>query len=232
MIDRIYRTLLVLLNKEKRGTVTPVEFNLLANKVQSQILYEYFSGEAVTVFRASKGYNAKGYANLEKYIDQVLDYFSKESALTISTDKYPLPSDIYLLNDNGLTYVDASSQVIPIEYSDKKTLNYSVLSAAPPSLSFPVFERLDDSNVKVYPSTIITAITCKYTRLPLAPNWTFDASSGAFNISDVNYQDFELSPSEEFNILNKMMYNFGIILRDADIVNSLSQQQSTAQAGN
>ena len=41
-IDTVYQTVLALANKEQRGYITPLEFNLLANQVQLEIFEEYF----------------------------------------------------------------------------------------------------------------------------------------------------------------------------------------------
>jgi len=41
-IDTVYQRVLALANKEQRGYVTPLEFNLLANQAQMQIFEQYF----------------------------------------------------------------------------------------------------------------------------------------------------------------------------------------------
>ena len=41
-IDTVYQRVLALANKEQRGYITPLEFNLLANQAQMQIFEQYF----------------------------------------------------------------------------------------------------------------------------------------------------------------------------------------------
>ena len=41
-IDTVYQRVLALANKEQRGYVTPLEFNLLANQAQLDIFEQYF----------------------------------------------------------------------------------------------------------------------------------------------------------------------------------------------
>tara|TARA_R110002012_G_scaffold297578_1_gene495603 strand:- start:2446 stop:3144 length:699 start_codon:yes stop_codon:yes gene_type:complete len=41
-IDTVYQRVLALANKEQRGYITPLEFNLLANQAQQQIFEQYF----------------------------------------------------------------------------------------------------------------------------------------------------------------------------------------------
>ena len=42
-VNTVYRTVLLLLNKEQRGYMTPTEFNSIANQVQLEIFEQYFS---------------------------------------------------------------------------------------------------------------------------------------------------------------------------------------------
>ena len=41
-IDNVYQKVLVIANKEQRGYITPLEFNLLANQAQQDIFEQYF----------------------------------------------------------------------------------------------------------------------------------------------------------------------------------------------
>ena len=41
-INSVYQKVLALANKEQRGYITPQEFNLLADKAQSEIFENYF----------------------------------------------------------------------------------------------------------------------------------------------------------------------------------------------
>ena len=41
-VDKVYKTVLLILNKEQRGYMTPDEFNKTATKVQLDIFEQYF----------------------------------------------------------------------------------------------------------------------------------------------------------------------------------------------
>ena len=41
-INSVYKKVLTIANKEQRGYMTPVQFNLLANQVQQSIFEQYF----------------------------------------------------------------------------------------------------------------------------------------------------------------------------------------------
>ena len=41
-VDKVYKTVLSILNKESRGFITPDEFNKVANQVQLELFEKYF----------------------------------------------------------------------------------------------------------------------------------------------------------------------------------------------
>ena len=41
-VDTVYQRVLAIANKEQRGYITPLEFNLLANQAQLSIFENYF----------------------------------------------------------------------------------------------------------------------------------------------------------------------------------------------
>ena len=41
-VDQVYKTVLLIINKEQRGYLTPDEFNKLATQVQLEVLDGYF----------------------------------------------------------------------------------------------------------------------------------------------------------------------------------------------
>ena len=41
-VDTVYQRVLAVANKEQRGFITPLEFNLLANQAQMEIFEQYF----------------------------------------------------------------------------------------------------------------------------------------------------------------------------------------------
>ena len=68
-IDSVYQKVLALANKEQRGYITPLEFNLLANQAQDIIFEQYFyeikqwndsgSGNSTNIIKAIKYANSK-----------------------------------------------------------------------------------------------------------------------------------------------------------------------------
>ena len=62
-----------------------------------------------------------------------------------------------------------------------------------------------------------TDIQAQYIRYPKTPNWTYIAVANgdpAFNQSNADYQDFELSPDDETSLVFKILQYAGMSIRD------------------
>ena len=110
MIDKIYKTLLTLINKEIQGYVTPTEFNLLANNVQLEIFREYFEDENRDKNKNNRGLTNKGYSNLDFNQRKRIEQFSRFASITPESLESSstsvilnLPTDLYFIVDDGIT---------------------------------------------------------------------------------------------------------------------------------
>jgi hypothetical protein len=214
MIDLVRSTVLTILNKENNGYVSPAEFNMLANNVQYEIYREYFEDINKDSVRANRGLSSTGYGNLPFKERQRITQFSSAASVTKSNGVFSLPSDLYFIEQDGIT--TASNKVV--EEVERSSISYLQGSSAAPTAAHPVYESMGDS-INVVPSTIEN-INLRYLRKPLKPNWTYMSLNGdpIFNVSDNSYQDFDLHPSEFSNIVNRILMYFGVNLREADIV--------------
>tara|TARA_R100000734_G_C3284561_1_gene77516 strand:+ start:43 stop:885 length:843 start_codon:yes stop_codon:yes gene_type:complete len=82
-INRVYQKVLLLINKEQRGYITPQEFNLLADAAQKEIYENYFY--------QAKNSNAKikdddDYTDTLEIIEQKLDTFYTQGLLVANED--------------------------------------------------------------------------------------------------------------------------------------------------
>ena len=60
-INTVYQRVLALANKEQRGYITPLEFNLLANQAQMEIFEQYFYD--INLYNRAPG-NSTEYADM------------------------------------------------------------------------------------------------------------------------------------------------------------------------
>lgn len=216
MIDLIYQIVKTILNKELRGNITPDEFNKIAKQVQDEIYAEYFGDNNLQQNKQNRGLTNKNYANLPKLVRQKIARFHKLATLSydVGSSNFDLPADLYFIEDNGLLY---GTNVI--EETQGADFGYMSASVAAPSVTFPVYENYMDE-VKVYPATIITGVTCRYLRKPADPKWTYTSVGDVelFDDTIVDYQDFEIHVSELPTIVVSMLSYLGMNIKEADVV--------------
>ena len=80
-VDQVYKTVLLIINKEQRGYLTPSEFNKLATQVQLDIVDTYFE----TINQQSRGpQNETEYSNRLKTAQESLDTFKEIGPFTFT----------------------------------------------------------------------------------------------------------------------------------------------------
>jgi hypothetical protein len=212
-INTVYQKVLAIINKENRGYLTPQEFNLFANQAQAEIFEQYFFDLNQYKRLAS---NDTEYADLYKITDEKLSKFKKSTTLVYSTDSFQIPSDLHKLGT--LTYNN-----IELEKVDQKTLNeYTSSKLTNPTTNNPVYIQSIanislDWNIKVYPTSIISGISCTYVRKPSIPQWGYTQVDGTALYNAGQSQNFELHPSEETNVVLKILLYTGISIKDPNI---------------
>ena len=94
-VNKVYRTVLSIINKEGRGFLTPDQFNRIGRQVQLDLLERAFFDYNKALNKVKANITNNGYANIHNNIKEKIDIFSKEAALVISTGVAPVPSDLY-----------------------------------------------------------------------------------------------------------------------------------------
>tara|TARA_R110000796_G_scaffold23144_1_gene66653 strand:- start:1609 stop:2319 length:711 start_codon:yes stop_codon:yes gene_type:complete len=225
MIDTIYKTVLTILNKENQGYISPTEYNLLASNVQQEIFRSYFEDENLDKNKENRGISNRGYSNLPFNQRQRITPFAKQSPLsttsiTTTHTVFDKPTDLYLLEDNGVSS-STGKLISEVERSSVVTL---MNTEAAPTTSYPVYEDVG-KKLQVYPKTI-ESISLRYIRKPLEPKWTYyllDNGGEVYNPANASFQDFELHPSEFSNIVIRMLSYSGVTLREEQVVQIAEQ---------
>lgn len=221
MIDTIYKLILTLLSKDRDGTVSPTEFNLVAHNVQQEIFRNYFEDYNGDKNKENRGMTNRGYANLAKNERNRIQQFAADPLDIIgSGGVFNLPNDLYFIEDEGV--VTSSDQVHPYSLVDEVEIgkvNIMNKTLAKPTLLYPIYEKYK-SKIIVSPSTI-TKVNVRYIRKPKFPNWTYYMLSNnqpMFNPADSSFQDFELHESEFSNIVVKILSYFGLTIREEEVL--------------
>lgn len=210
-VDTVYQRVLSILNKEQRGYLTPVEFNLFANQAQLDIFEQYFYD--INQFGRLHG-NDTEYSDMLNILNEKIDLFSTTDDLTYSTDKFSEPTDLYRLGT--IIYTDGSEQ-IEAERINKNEFLYIMSSPiAKPRNTRPIYIR-DQSGIKVYGDTELTSgVKCNYIRKPAKVNWAYINVFGDALYNATDSTDFELHPSDELELVHKILAMAGLSVRDAE----------------
>ncbi len=224
MIDQVYKTLQTIVNKEQDGYVSPEEFNDLSKQVQDNIFRSYFEDHNRDKNKENRGLTNESYGNLVHNQEERINQFSVTTTIAQAGGVYPLPSDLYFIEDYGI--ITSTNKVV--DKLVKSKVGYLNNSISGPTDTYPVYERMP-SNVTIYPNTITGDITIRYVRQPLDPKWTYTEVAGdpLYNPSALDHQDFELHPSEFPNIVLEMLTYFGINLREGEVIQVAEQLKNT-----
>lgn len=144
---------------------------------------------------------------------------------------------VVLLDSNIFTSISQtyaifrSSNAVEIEkvtQSKAGILNTSLLTA--PSAMFPIYTQQSDV-LSVYPVSykLIGQVVASYFRYPKRPKWTYItlvSGEPAFDQSQLDYQDFELSEDYEYKLATKILEYAGMSIRETEVAQfGMIQQQ-------
>lgn len=212
-VDTVYKTVLLILNQQQRGYMTPDEFNKVATQVQLNI-FEKYEDDLNQQYRMPQ--NDTEYAGRVKNIEENLQFFQRTGA-TAGTNPFTLtPTDIYRL---GTVFYKGSELT---QYAQRNEVTQLLLSPlTQPTTTFPIY-LYENNNLYVYPTSIVTAtdITFSYLKTPADIVWDYTQGSlgqFVFNAGG-NTQDFELNVSEQTNVITRILAYAGVIINDPNIV--------------
>ena len=93
-VDTVYQRVLTIANKEQRGYITPLEFNLLANQAQLEIFENYFV--ELNQALAIPG-NESEYSDIIKTLNEKTSVFKTHASLAEVGSFVVYPGDMYKL---------------------------------------------------------------------------------------------------------------------------------------
>jgi hypothetical protein len=216
-IDTVYQKVLAIANKEQRGYITPQEFNLFADQAQMDIFEQYFYD--INQFNRLHGNNTE-YSDMLNLLEEKISIFKNSKLLDYANnipyhDKF---TQLYRLGTLETEYGQAQK----VTYNEYLNMKNSALLK--PTLSRPVFIE-DEKGYKVYPN-FKQDVTCKYIKKPETAKWGYNVIGGnALHDSTIS-TDFELHPSEENNLIIKILALAGIAIKDLNIYQVATQEDN------
>lgn len=218
-VDKVYKVVLYILNKEQRGFLTPVQFNGLARQAQLDLFEKSFYDYNRAVIKGDRIGFSSEYGDIAANIQEKIDIFAKQATLTFTSGIASEPNDLYrtvLLVTNGDTEVEQ------VKKTELAYLNSSKLTA--PSTSYPVYYSEGD-NIKIFPTTITSAVI-DYIKKPADPAWGFTGGgNSAYVYSAGASTDFELHPSEEVMLVTKILAYAGVIVNDPTVIQAAQTKE-------
>jgi len=222
-IDLVYKTCLVLANSDIRGNVTPADLRLIINNVVNEIYEEYLFVVNQMTNRENRGLMNGGLENMPDKIREKIQYFLQDAPATFVTTLFQLPSDLRYFDS---VYFNDTTEIKPTKNAREFKLVGNFVHTKPTE-EYPIYLK-QGTTIKVLPTTIQDNVTVFYLRNPLIAKWTYTVVSGAelFNPSALDFQDIDLHPSEEVNVILRTLHKFGINLKEQEIV-AITQNMKT-----
>jgi len=233
-IDTVYQRVLALANKEQRGYITPLEFNLLANQAQLDIFEQYFYD--INQNERLPG-NDRQYSDVEHMLNEKISAFEIEQGNWIPTTVgggHNLPADLYSIGQ--IIYTENGVGRICEEVTTKEYMRLQNSPLAGPTNRRPVYIRFRslgqtsgvESGIRVYGdggAILNTPISITYIKIPDRVEWGYNviAKKALYNAS--NSTNFELHNSEETKLVIKILELAGIIINKPGLITVAAQKE-------
>ena len=239
-VDKVYKTVLYILNKEQRGYMTPDEFDKVGQQVQLEIFENYFEelNQQLRTVQIQNEFSER----LQQLEDKISTFEVEANANWANAGYYYLPPNVHRIG----TISYSGSIVQPMQKDDLLLLLKVPLSA--PSKSYPVYVQSGQHQSSAGPPPVLNdiiyvypdgptgisgtgnVVKVNYIKKPDQIKWNYTVlANGAYQYSPAGTVEFEVDASEQTElIINILMYS-GIIIRDPAIIQTAAKlaQQDT-----
>ena len=240
-IDTVYQRVLAISNKEQRGYITPIEFNLLANQAQLEIFDQYFYD--LDQFKRKQEIPSRGQeTDLTSFSDSIESIKKKLSVFTTIQSLLP-----------GMTNYQTLIGVLPV-YSTGKifangvevklvTLNEldNLLNSnfhKDALFRNPVYieSNVSGEDVRVWDGVqtttgrMTTGVTCEIITEPPAVRWGYDIIGEKALYNAGTSVNFLLHDSEETELVFKVLGLAGVVMNKPGLTSiAMSKETSKIQ---
>ena len=239
-VDTVYKTVLLILNKEQRGYMTPDEFNKTATQVQLDIFEQYFEDLNQQLRVPQSDYD---YSDRQMSIDEKISPFKTEGNCAYSSGKFNLP----ILDTDGNTVINSGAEPTATQVSFYKlgtpiftpttgfdtelqrlprnefyNIEKSPLTAS--TEDFPTY-LYESNKLTVRPTSITSGVSTSFIRKPKNVKWNFSLGTvGQYIYSSAGSQQFELNASEQVEVITRILFYSGVIIRDPQVIQVAAQE--------
>ena len=235
-VNKVYRVVLAITNKEQRGYLTPDQFNRIARQAQLDIYEKTFYDYNRAMRKQAVG-DFREYSDIASNIKDKIDIFARETTLTpnAQTGAVAEPSSFY-----RVIGVFSENRATEFEEIRKEELPYLLSSKLnQPTVKYPVFYT-EANTRKVYPKgysadTDGGDIIVDYVTIPDDPRWGYTTGgSGQLVYNSTAYDpstqpngstNFEIHESDETDLVIKILAYTGIIIKDPTVIQVAAQKE-------
>jgi len=177
-VNTVYKTVLLILNKEERGYVTPDEFNKIATQVQLEI-FEQYGEDLNQQLRVPQ--TDTDYADRVAAIDEHLSIFKTSGPATYVAAASPTPAHFTLPTTDVFNNTVELYRLGVVNYKEEvelqrlQRMDFYNIQKSPLTKSTETFPTylLENERLFVKPDTITGSINCDFLRKPLDPRWGY-----------------------------------------------------------
>jgi hypothetical protein len=230
-VDSVYQRVLGILNKEQRGYVTAQEFNLFANQAQQDLFEQYFYD--INQFGRIPG-NSTEYSDMLNLLNEKINIFETVAQPTRTGNFFDEPTDLYRLGTviykNTTTNPFGVSSTENIEAERINANEFLYINSSPltkPKNVRPVFVA-NTNGIRVYGDSEITNVAeveFQYIKKPAKVQWAYRIVFDEPLYDAANSVNFELHPSDETELVIKILELSGILIKDLNLYQVMNQEE-------
>lgn len=175
-VDTVYKTVLLILNKEQRGYMTPDEFNKIGSQVQREIFEAYFEdlNQQLRIPQSDVEYSDRVAVTDEKIAEFKTENDQTVAEKTIGgTNPFTTPSELYRLG--SITYEPNTATYKEMQRVGRAEI-YNIRKAplTAPTTNYPIY-LYEDNKALVYPETIVDPahVKMQYVKKPTDVRWGY-----------------------------------------------------------
>ena len=234
-VNKVYKAVLVVLEQEKRGVLTPNEFNKIATQAQQEIFTQYFDDLNQLLGMPQ---TSLAYADRMALLDEKISIFKKNENVDL-TNNLAIPTES--VQELGSVIYNSPTTGVPgreaqrIQQYELFTTNQSPLTA--PTSFYPVY-IYEGNKITMHPdnltgnNTTDKVIQLNYLYFPADPKWGFDVDTelGHYVYNELDSQDFEIHKSDQPLLIDKILGYAGVMTKDQFVMSLANGKEQQINA--
>ena len=234
-INKVYKAVLVVLEQEKRGVLTPNEFNKIATQAQQEIFTQYFDDLNQLLGMPQ---TSLAYADRMALLDEKISIFKKNENVVLTNNVATPTESVQELGSviyNSPTLGAPGREAQRIQQYELFTTNQSPLTA--PTSFYPVY-IYEGNKITLHPdnltgnNTTDKVIQLNYLYFPADPKWGFDVDTelGHYVYNELDSQDFEIHKSDQPLLIDKILGYAGVMTKDQFVMSLANGKEQQINA--